>query len=494
MTMPGTGHPPGPDGGDSRDDAPIVPAEVHSMTVEVPAVATPRDLASFVAGLRGGAVLPGDEGYEQARRVANTAVDRRPAAIVRPVDGVEVAQAVAFARDAGVPLAVRAGGHGLAGHGVGAADGALVLDLSAMTAITVDPGRRIATAEGGALAGDLVKAAFAHGLTVPLGDTATVGLGGLTLGGGVGWLARKHGLTIDHLLAVELVTADGRILRVSADEHPDLFWALRGGGGNFGVVTRFEYRAQPIGTVLGGFLVLPGTRDVLRGHVPIAASAPDELTTIAMLMAVPPMPFVPAEHHGSLAFMVGLVHDGDLDAGQAAIAPYRALAAPLGEAVMPMPYPAIYELGGPEGPMASVTRSLFLPALDDAAIDTILDFMGRRSSPMAMVQVRVLGGAVARVAADATAFAFRDRQVMVGIITPFLDPAEAPVHVAWTQAFFEALRPAGSGVYSNFLDDEGPDRVREAYPGLTYHKLAAVKARFDPTNLFRNNQNIPPAS
>jgi len=462
------------------------------MTVEAPATGTLPDLATFAAGLRGGAIMPGDPAYEQARRVANAAIDRRPAAIVRPVDSAEVARTVAFARDAGIPLAVRAGGHSAAGHGV--ADGAVVLDLSAMKAITVDPVRRVATAEGGALAGELVKATFAHGLTVPLGDTATVGLGGLTLGGGLGWLARKRGLTIDHLLAVELVTADGRVLRASADEHPDLFWALRGGGGNFGVVTRFEYLAQPIGTVLGGFLVLPGTRDVLRGHVPIAASAPDELSTIAMLMAAPPLPFVPAEHHGSLAFLVGFIHDGDLEAGQAAIAPYRALAAPLGEAAGPMPYPAIYELGGPEGPMASITRSLFLPALDDAAVDTILDFMGRRSSPMAMVQVRVLGGAVARVPAEATAFAFRDRQVMVTIITPFLDPAEAPVHAAWTQAFFEALRPAAVGVYSNFLDDEGPARVREAYPGLTYRKLASVKARFDPANLFRSNQNIPPAT
>ena len=464
------------------------------MTVEVSTRMTTTQLASLTARLRGAVTVPGDAGYDDARQVANARIDRRPAAIARPADGAEVARVVSFARDAGMPLAVRGGGHGLAGHGVGLADGALVVDLSAMKAITVDLARGMATAEGGVLAGEYVRATFARGLATPLGDTPTVGLGGLTLGGGLGWLARKHGLTIDDLLSVELVTADGSLVRASAGEHPDLFWALRGGGGNFGIATRFEYRTHPVGTILGGALVLPGTRDVLRSHVPIAASAPDELTTIAMLMAAPPLPFVPAEHHGRLALIVMLVHAGEIEAGQAALAPYRSVAAPLGEAVAPMPYPAIFELGGPEGRMASVQRSMFLPALDDAAIDAVLDFMGRRSSPMAMVQVRVLGGAMARVPADATAFAFRDQPVMVTIITPFHDPAEGPAHEAWTQGLFDVLRPSATGVYSNFLDDEGPARVREAYPGLTYHKLAQVKRSYDPDNVFSANQNIVPAS
>ncbi len=464
---------------------------VPSATDLAAPTAPSSDLAVLAGGLRGAVILPGDAGYDDARRVANRVVDRRPAAIVQPVDSAEVARVVRFARQAGYPLAVRSGGHSLAGHGV--ADGAVVVDLSAMKAITVDPDARVATAQGGVLAGEYVKATFAQGFTTPLGDTGTVGLGGLTLGGGVGWLARKHGLTIDALLAVELVTADGEVIRASADEHPDLFWAVRGGGGNFGIVTRFEYRIHPIGTVFGGALIMPATRDVLRSHVPIAASAPESLTTIAMLMAAPPMPFVPAEHHGRLVFLVGLVNDGDPEAGRAAIAPYRDVAAPLGEMVGPMPYPAIYELGGPEAPMASVTRSLFLPALDDAAVDTILDFMDRRSSPMAIVQLRVLGGAMSRVPAAATAFAFRDRQILLTIINPFLDPAEAPVHKAWVEALFEALRPAGAGVYSNFLEDEGPARVREAYPGVTYQRLTAVKRRYDPQNVFRNNQNIVPA-
>ena len=451
-------------------------------------------LTSLVAGMSGHVIQPGDTAYDEARCVANARIDRRPAAIVRPVDSAEVARAVACARDVGLPLAVRGGGHSPAGLGVGTADGALVVDLSAMKAITVDPDRGVATAEGGVLAGEYVAATFAHGMTTPLGDTPSVGLGGLTLGGGVGWLARKHGLTIDDLLAVDLVTADGAMVRASADDHPDLFWAVRGGGGNFGVATRFTYRLHPIRTVLGGALVMPGTKDVLRSHVPIAAGAPDELTTIAMLMAAPPLPFVPAEHHGELALIVMLVHAGDVEAGRAAVAPYRAAALPLGEAVAPMPYPTIFTMGGPAGRMASVVRSFFLPALDDAAIDVFLDFMARRSSPMALVQLRVLGGALARVPAEATAFAFRNLPVMVTLMVPFHDPARAPVHETWAQGLLDALRPAATGGYCNFLDDEGSGRVREAYPGLTHHKLAQVKRQYDPDNLFRANQNIAPAT
>jgi FAD/FMN-containing dehydrogenase len=368
-----------------------------------------------------------------------------------------------------------------------------VVDLSAMKKIEVDPVRRVATAEGGVLAGEYVKATFAHGLTTPLGDTPTVGLGGLILGGGMGYLARKHGLAIDHLRAVEIVLADGSIVRASADEHADLFWAVRGGGGSFGIVTRFELGLVPIGTILGGVLVMPATRDVLRAHVPIIGSAPADLGAIAAVMAAPPLPFVPAEQHGALSLLAMVAYDGDAEAGREALAPYRAVATPFAEMLTEMPYPAIFEMGGPEGPMGFVARSFYLPALDDAAVDTILDFMERRTSPMAMVQLRVLGGAVGHVANDATAYAFRDRQLAVVVIVPFVDPAERATHAAWADALLAALRPAAAGVYSNFLDDEGPARVREAYPGLTWLRLTDVKRRYDPENLFRSNQNIVPA-
>jgi len=450
------------------------------------------DLAAL-ADLPGGLLRPGDAGYDEARRVANAAIDRHPVAIARPVDAAGVARVVRFARDAGVPLAVRGGGHSAAGHGVGLADGALVVDLSAMKKIDVDPVRRVATAEGGVLAGEYVKATFAHGLATPLGDTPTVGLGGLILGGGMGYLARKHGLAIDHLLAVEIALADGSVVRASADEHPDLFWAVRGGGGSFGIVTRFELGLVPIGTILGGMLMMPATRDVLRSHVPITASAPADLGMISSIMAAPPLPFVPAEHHGALTLLSMVAWDGDPAEGRAALAPFSAVAPPITEMISEIPYPAIFEMGGPEGPMGFVARSFYLPALDDPAIDTILDFMERRTSPMAMVQLRVLDGAVSRVANDATAYAFRDRQLAVVVIVPFMDPAEAATHAAWADGLLAALRPAATGVYSNFLADEGPARVREAYPGLTWHRLADVKRRYDPTNLFRSNQNIVPA-
>jgi FAD/FMN-containing dehydrogenase len=458
----------------------------------IPSTAVAPDLTAL-ADLPGGLLRPGDAGYDEARQVANAAIDRHPVAIARPVDAAGVARVVRFARDAGIALAVRGGGHSVAGHGVGLADGAIVVDLSAMKQIDVDPVRRVATAEGGVLAGEFVQATFAHGLTTPLGDTPTVGLGGLILGGGMGYLARKHGLAIDHLLAVEIVLADGSVVRASADEHPDLFWAVRGGGGSFGIVTRFELGLVPIGTILGGMLMQPATRDVLRSHVPILASAPADLGMISAIMAAPPLPFVPAEHHGRLTLLSMVAWDGDPAEGRAALAAFGAVAPPITEMISEIPYPAIFEMGGPEGPMGFVARSFYLSALDDATIDTVLGFMERRTSPMAMVQLRVLGGAVARVPSDATAYAFRDRQLAVVVLVPFHDPAEGALHRAWADELLAALRPRASGVYSNFLDDEGPARVREAYPGLIWHRLADVKRRYDPTNLFRSNQNIVPA-
>jgi FAD/FMN-containing dehydrogenase len=318
----------------------------------------------------------------------------------------------------------------------------------------------------------------------------------LTLGGGIGFLVRKHGLAIDHLVSVEIVTAEGRIITASEAENADLFWAIRGGGGNFGVVTRFQYRLVPVGVTLSGALFLPLTRDVLRGLVPVAASAPEELSTISFVTAMtPPMPMVPEEHHFKPSVIVMFVHaSDDIEAGQAALAPFRALATPLAEAVFPMPYPGIYEFtaeGGKRG--NDVVRSVFLDALDDEAVDTILARMAAPSSPMAMTQIRVLGGAMARVPADSTAFAHRGANVLVALLTIFEDAAELPTHKAWTEAYFDELRPKATGVYSNFVADEGEARIRDAYPSATYARLAEVKRRYDPTNLFRMNQNIRPA-
>ncbi|HEU4920911.1 MAG TPA: FAD-binding oxidoreductase [Candidatus Limnocylindrales bacterium] len=452
----------------------------------------PLDLEAFAATLSGELLRPGSPGYDIAREANNALYDRRPIAIVRAADAADVARTVTLAAESGVELAIKSGGHSVAGHSV--TDG-LLLDLGAMRGLHIDPERRLAWAQPGITAGEYTDAAGAHGLATPFGDTGSVGIAGLTLGGGIGFLVRKYGLAIDHLVAVELVTADGRILTVSEDRHPDLFWAVRGGGGNFGVVTRFQYRLVPVGQTFSGALFLPLTRDVLRGLVPVAAAAPEELSTISFIMPVPPLPFVPEEHHFKPAVVVMFVHaSDDIAAGQAALAPFRALATPLAEAAYPMPYPGIYEFtaeGGKRG--NGVVRSVFLETLDDAAVDTILARVTAPSSPTSMTEIRVLGGAMARVPAEATAFAHRDANVLVAMITTFEDAAELPVHEAWTQAYLEELRPKATGVYSNFVANEGEGRIRDAYPEATYARLADVKRRYDPTNLFRRNQNIRPA-
>jgi FAD/FMN-containing dehydrogenase len=452
----------------------------------------PHDLAAFIAGITGTVIRPTDAGYDDARQVHEATVDRHPLAIVRAVSAADVARTVVFAAQTELELAVRGGGHSLAGHGT--TDGGIVLDLGAMKGLHIDPIRRLAWAQAGLTAGEYTTATAQHGLATPFGDTSTVGIGGLTLGGGIGWLVRKYGLTIDALVSVEIVTADGRILVASATEHPDLFWAVRGGGGNFGVVTRFQFRLYPVSTVLGGIVFLPLTRDVLRGLVPIAASAPESLTTISFAMGIPPLPTVPEALHGQPTLAVMFVFDGEPDAGQAALGPFRRLAAPLAEVVAPMPYAGIYEFTRKaEARGAAIHRSLFVDALDDAAVDHILASMATKTSPAATTQIRVLGGALARVDDAETAFAHRQAPILVTIITPFEDLAQAPVHEGWTNELYESLRPRSVGAYSNFLEAEGEARVREAYPALTLRRLAEVKRRYDPTNLFHMNQNVAPA-
>ena len=295
-----------------------------------------------------------------------------PAAIVRPTGALEVARAVVAARELGLDIAVRGGGHSLAGHST--IDGGLLIDLSAMRDIEIDPVRWTGTAQGGATAGEYTTAAARHGFATPFGDTGSVGLGGLTLGGGIGWLARKHGMTIDSLLSVDLVTADGELRTVSEASDPDLFWAVRGGGGNFGIATRFQYRLHPVSMVVGGMLALPLSERVLLDVIDASMEAPEELTQISMIMNLPPMPFVPAEFHGVPALVVMPVYAGDLEAGQAAMAPFRSIAKPIADMVGPMPYPGMYQLtAGAEAPSAEVVRSAFLGGLDVAAAEALVD-------------------------------------------------------------------------------------------------------------------------
>jgi FAD/FMN-containing dehydrogenase len=443
------------------------------------------------ADFNGRLITPDGDGYDEARAVFYRTIDRRPAVVARPADAGAVAQVVSFAREASIELAVRSGGHSLAGHGV--SEGGVVLDLADLRALDIDPDDRTAWAQTGLNAREYAAAVGEYGLTTGFGDTGRVGIGGLTLGGGVGFLVRKHGLTIDNLLAAELVTADGELLHVDADTHPDLFWAIRGGGGNFGVATRFQFRLHELDRIVGGMLVLPATPEVIASFVAEAEAAPEELSAIANIMVAPPMPFLPAEAHGKLIVMALMCYAGETETGARVIAAFRELAEPVADLVRPMAYPEIFTLMEAEPvPFEDVTRSFFVDAVDRDAAQAIIDHLQSSSATMAVTQLRLLGGAMARVPVEATAFAHRGRRIMVAIAALYERAEETPVHEAWATDFVAALRQ-DPGVYVNFLGDEGETRVREAYPGPTWDRLAEVKRRYDPTNLFRLNQNVPPA-
>jgi FAD/FMN-containing dehydrogenase len=455
----------------------------HAPTISIPRLRDEFD---------GRVIAPGDPDYDQARAPFYGGVDRRPAVIIRPADAAGVARVVALARDSGLDLAVRSGGHSPAWHSVN--DGGIVLDLGAMKALDIDVDGRTAWAQTGLTAGEYTTATHAHGLATGFGDTGSVGIGGITLSGGVGYLVRKYGLTIDDLLAAEVVTADGQELHIDDDSHPELFWAIRGGGGNFGVATRFRFRLHPLDQVLGGMLFLPATPEVLAGFIAAADAAPEELSGIVNVMPAPPMPMVPPELHGQLVIMAMLVWAGPVEDGQAAVAPFRALATPLADMVAPMPYPGIYPPEDEAFHPTAIGHTMFVDAIDLPVAETILEYLRSSDAPMRVAQLRVLGGAMARVPADATAFAHRGSKIMVNVAAFYQGPDDQPVRQAWVDEFAAALQQGDQGAYVGFLGDEGEVRVHQAYPPATWERLAAVKARYDPGNLFRGNHNIPPAT
>jgi FAD/FMN-containing dehydrogenase len=453
----------------------------HSPTIKVP---------QLRAAFGGRVIAPDDDGYDQARAVFYGGFDQRPAVIIRPVDAAEVARVVTLARDSGMELAVRGGGHSNAGHSL--SDGGIVLDLSALTALEVDPEGRTAWAQTGLTAGAYTAQVGEHGLATGFGDTGSVGIGGLALGGGVGFLVRKHGLTIDSLLEAELVTADGQILQIDDEHHPELFWAIRGGGGNFGVATRLRFRLHPLDGIVGGMLLLPATAEVVAEFVAAAEAAPEELSGIANVMPAPPMPFVPTEQHGQLAVMALLAYAGDAGAGERAMAPFRALATPITDMVQPMPYAGMFPPEEEEYHPTAVGRTMFVDAVDRDVADTVMEQLQASDAAVRVAQLRVLGGAMARVPVEATAFAHRHSRIMVNVAAFYDGPAERIRRQAWVDEFAAALQQGDRGAYVNFLGDEGPERVRQAYPGATWDRLVKVKRRYDPGNLFRRNQNIPP--
>jgi FAD/FMN-containing dehydrogenase len=454
-----------------------------------------------IRGFRGNVITPDQDGYDDARAVWNGTVDRRPRLIARCSRTADVAAAVRFARDRDLEIAVRGGGHNVAGTAV--SDDGIVIDLSAMRAVIVDPVERTALVQGGALWGDVDQETQAHGLATTGGIVSHTGVGGLSLGGGIGWLMRKHGLTADNLVEAELVTAEGDIIRASANDHPDLFWALRGGGGNFGIVSSFRFTLHPVGpTVMAGpvFWAAEDTSDVLRFYREFVTDAPDELGNVVRLGTIPPWPAVSRELHFRPAIAVASCYAGPVEGGERAVRSLREFGTPLVDLVEPTLYvnhQSSIDDTVPHG-WHYYWKATNLTRLSDEVIEIVAEHAYRAASPRSYAAMFHMGGAVARAPRDATAYAGRDVDHNMSIDAVWLSGQEDTVRAAetaWARAFLDALRPHHAGVYVNFLDsDDDTSRVREAYSDDTYWRLAEVKAKYDPENVFQNNKNILPST
>ncbi|MCO5296597.1 MAG: FAD-binding oxidoreductase [Fimbriimonadaceae bacterium] len=446
--------------------------------------------------IAGEVIQPGDSTYDEARTIWNAMIDKRPAVIVRCSGTADVVQAVDFARRHGLALAVRGGGHNIAGSAL--CDEGLVVDLSKMRGVHVDPTLRRAEVEGGATLGNLDAATLAHGLATPVGINSTTGVAGLTLGGGFGWLSRKHGMTVDNLVAAEVVTADGRVVRASAEAHPDLFWALRGGGGNFGVVTRFEFELHPVGPdILTGLIVYPiaQAKSVLQQYRDFVAGAPNELSVWTVLRQAPPLPFLPEEVHGTEVIVLAFAYMGDPEEGERLIAPLHSFGTSVGAFVGVQPYVNWQQAFDPllTPGARNYWKSHNFATLADGLFDEVVDAILNLPSPQCEIFFGGIGGATATPAVDATAYPHRNAQYVMNVHGRWDAAADDERCIAWARGFFRAAEPyADGGVYVNFLTEEETDRVKAAY-GANYDRLARVKREYDPENLFRTNQNIQPA-
>lgn len=453
-------------------------------------------IGELKAGIKGEILLPSDGAYEDARKIWNAMIDKRPAVIARCATTSDVVRGVNFARDNGLLLAVRGGGHNIAGNAM--CDDGLVIDLSKMKAARVDPAERRVTIEGGATLADLDAATQAHGLATPVGINSTTGIAGLTLGGGFGWLSRKYGMTVDNLESAEVVTAAGEVVRASATEHPDLYWALRGGGGNFGVVTRFEFRLHPVGPdVLSGLIVYPisEAKSVLQQYREFLAKAPDELSVWTVLRKAPPLPFLPETVHGKGIIALALIYAGDPKEGEPLIKPLRKFGTPLGEHVGVQPYVAWQQAFDPllTAGARNYWKSHNFSTLKDGLLDAVIAYVGKLPSPQCEIFFGAIGGATTRPAPNSAAYAHRDAKFVMNVHGRWEDPADDELCIGWARDYFNASAPfASGGVYVNFLTADEGDRVRSAY-GPNYDRLAQVKRKYDPDNLFRMNQNIEPA-
>lgn len=455
---------------------------------------TRQKINDFRAAVRGVVIERGEHDYDQVRRIWNAMIDRRPALIVRCSGTADVLQAVRFARQNQLLTSVRGAGHNIAGKSIH--DGAFLIDLSTMRTVRVDPQARVAVAGPGATLGDVDHETQAYGLAVPTGINSTTGIAGLTLGGGFGWLSRSLGLTIDNLLSAEVVTAAGERLRCDAKHHPDLFWAIRGGGGNFGVVTSFEFQLHPVGPqVMCGPVVFPfnQAKAVLENYRKFCASCPEELTVWAVMRDAPPLPFLPPNAHGTRVLILVGLYNGPIDAGEKALAPLRKLGKPIADGFAPNPFAGFQQAFDPllTPGARNYWKSHNFTELSDGLIEQLVSYGAKLPTPQSEIFVAQMGGATNRVAADATAYPHRDVEFVMNVHTRWEDPKEDKACGRWAREFYEATEPfATGGVYVNFISED-EERVKGAY-GANYERLARVKAKYDPDNFFRVNQNIAP--
>jgi FAD/FMN-containing dehydrogenase len=468
-----------------------------TTTIGGAAVLDEETVQAFDAGLGGELLRPDHDGHDEARRIWNGMIDRRPTLIARCTGTADVIEAVDFARENGLLLSVRGGGHNIAGHAV--CEGGLMIDLSPMKGLWVDPASRTARAQPGVTLGELDRETQLHGLAAVLGFISTTGIAGLTLGGGFGYLSRKHGWTTDNLLSVQIVTADGRLVRASADENEDLFWAVRGGGGNFGIVTSFEYRLHPVGPhVLAGLILHPleDVEEVFRFYRSFAAQAPEELTTFMVFRLAPPAPFVPKEWHGKPEVGIGACHVGPVEQAIKDLAPLKESGSPFADVVVEKTYCEQQSMLNATQPPGRhyYWKSEYLPGIEEEMIPTIVEHVRRITSSRSAVFLFHLGGAIARHREEETATGNRDVEFVLNVMASW-EPGPAEAHVGWARALWGELRRYSTGgVYVNFLtEEEGAERLKAAYRGTNYARLVRLKAIYDSDNLFRHNQNIKPA-
>jgi hypothetical protein len=440
----------------------------------LPTITSPaRSIAELQDRLSGYVILPDDERYQSARELRGFVNTRFPSLIVRAASAEDVAEAVRFARGHGLPFSVRGGGHSVAGYTL--LDGAVAIDMSEMNGVTIDPGSQTARVQGGARSIDLAGPAHEQGLALSTGDTGTVGLGGLVTGGGIGFFVRKYGLAADRLISARVVTADGEIVSASPVDNPDLFWAIRGGGSNFGIVVEFEFQLVPVKYVVGGALILPATREVVRGYLEYSAEAPDDLSTMATITHAPEAPFIPEDRVGDTVLLILAAWTGDPADGDAAYAPLRALAEPVADTIGEIPYPAIFQyMEWAEQPHGHSIRMMFADEFSDAAIDDCIASIENASSPASGIHFRGLGGQLARIPESSAAFAHRQRRYFVAVLGIWFDREEdTDMHRAWTEDIWSKISHLREGVYVNFLERRRSTR-EEAYPETVYERLAEV--------------------